>query len=279
MKRLTHDEIIAAHDAPRSTRISVTAGYTRIEATYPNSSWFSLTLDDDTGVLSLASDWGDYIYRWPIGGLIPGETFAQFILERTDADYICGKMMSRSQRLELDVAATNEELEKNIRALYDEGGHDHDEDDLDSDLRQLEEWRTIDELREMTFYFLEDHEVVDSIIERETFWCAIIRKMVLPACQAWWAERQERAARVSAERAEHNALYPQHAKFSRVDLESRAIGEFLDFLQDKEYLDEHCPTHKMLIGEFYEIDVKEFDHEKDRMVAALHEQADKEKTP
>lgn len=277
MKHLTHDEVIAAHDAPRSTRIDEHGPYIRVTVRYPNASWFILTLDKATGLFALLSDWGNYIHSWPLS---IGESFDEFIFGRADGAYLAEKMMTRDQRRELDIAGTNEALEEALRGIFDDDEDgEYDEDQLESDLKQLRDWSTEDELREMTFYLLEDYELQDNIREKETFRYAVFTKLIVPTFQKLWAERQAQAARVAADNAMHAAMYPQHAKFAAVDLESRAISEFMDFLDDHHYLATGAPTQKMLIGEFYEIDVKEFDNEKDRMVAVLQAQAAKEKTP
>ncbi len=284
MKRMTHDEIIAAHDAPSSVNIAVTSPFTRVTVKYPNSSWFILTLDNGTGVFSLASDWGDYIYRWNLNGMAEGETFDAFIFGRADAEYIAEKAMSKAQRMELDIEGTNTTLTENIQGVYDEDEDgEYDEDQLESDLRQLQDWSTEEELREMTFYLLEDYELQDSICEKETFRYAVFTKLIVPTFKRLWAEREARIAQVAAEQAAHDALYPQHAKFAKIDLESRAISEFMDFCDEHHYLEQGAPTQERLLGEFYEIDLKEFANEKERMLAAVYADIDarkeKEKTP
>lgn len=269
MKRLTHDEIIAAHERPNATSVIVASPFTKISVKYPNSAWFILTLDHSSGVFSLASDWGNYIHRWNLMGLDVGETFVQFILERADADYICDKVMSRDVRWEIDRDKTNETLEEELRGVFTEGDHSFDEDDLESDVAQLTEWTTAEELLQLSFYLLEEHEVSDCIREVESFRAAILRKLIVPTYKGVWAAHKAQQERVAAEKAELDAKYPQHAKFREVDVESRRIGEFIDFLDEKHYIDQHAPVAKTLIGEFYEIDVEEFDRETARMYKEL----------
>jgi hypothetical protein len=277
MRRLTHDEIIEKYDAPSKTEIVVAPPFIKMHVRYPNSSWFLLILDTVSGVVCLASDWGDYTYRWHVDATEP---FEQFIFGRADAEYLAEKMMSKEQRLELDIEGTNKTIEDTLRGILDDDEDgEHTEDDLESDLAQLPDWSTEEDLLNMTFYLLEDHEISDLICEKATFRYAVFTKLIVPTFQRLWKEREERIARVAAEQAAHDALYPQHAKFREVDLESRVISEFMDFMDDKHYSDQHCPTTEMLIGEYFEIDVKEFDNEKDRMVAVLQAQAAKEKTP
>lgn len=277
MKRLTHDEIIEKHDPPSKTDIVVVPPFIKMSVRYPNSSWFILTLDTSAGIIYLASDWGDYMHRF---GLSIGETFDQFIFGRANAEYLAEKLMPREARLELDIAGTNETFETTLRSIFDEDdGKEYDEDQLESDIAQLSDWSSEEDLLAMTFYLMEDHEIADQICEKPTFRYVVFTKLIVPTFQRLWAERQARIAQVEASQAEHDALYPQHAKFREVDIESRAISEFIDFLEEECLLHAHAGKNADLIGAFYDIDVKEFQAEKDRMVAVLQAQAAKGQTP
>lgn len=54
--------------------------------------WACCTVNDRTGELSIQSDWGDWSYRWDIGGLGKGKTLTEFICDRTDIDYLANKL-------------------------------------------------------------------------------------------------------------------------------------------------------------------------------------------
>jgi len=71
--------------------------------------------------------------------------------------------------------------------------------------------------------------------------------------------------------------YPEHAKFDKVRDKSQAIGEFIEhggyvlatWPDDSRY---PVPTHKSIndiLAEYFEIDTKVLEDEKQRMLAAL----------
>ncbi len=64
--------------------------------------------------------------------------------------------------------------------------------------------------------------------------------------------------------------YPEHDKLKAVVVESQAIGEFIDWLEDVKGIEIHAPITKLL-AEFYKIDLDVIEAEKQSMLEKQRE--------
>jgi len=75
--------------------------------------WAIFTVCNDTGELSIQSDWGDWSYRWSHAGIGEGRTLAGF-LAIADKHYLSRKLMPDEQRKVPDYESTLESLREVI---------------------------------------------------------------------------------------------------------------------------------------------------------------------
>lgn len=66
--------------------------------------WYVVFVHEETCTLSIVSDYGNYAYRWPAGGQVPGQRFKDFLLELNDG-YLLSKICQGIPK-EFDSAAT-----------------------------------------------------------------------------------------------------------------------------------------------------------------------------
>lgn len=112
----------------------------RFNGTLEGFGWYIAFLDD-AGCFSVQSDWGDYSYRWNMGGMPEGKNLVQFLAGCNDEHYILGKIARRTW---FDGKRTREEL----LALLDEMFSGGDITEVDYD----EEWDNIERIKdEATF--------------------------------------------------------------------------------------------------------------------------------
>ena len=82
--------------------------------------------------------------------------------------------------------------------------------------------------------------------------------------------------------SDDTSKYPEHAKLALISDKSQAIGEFLEWLTYEKGIwlccfdadDEFFPIMQRqtdLLAEFFKIDQKKIDEEKDQMLAAIRE--------
>ncbi len=64
--------------------------------------------------------------------------------------------------------------------------------------------------------------------------------------------------------------YPEHDKLKAVVVESQAIGEFIDWLEDVKGIEIHAPITKLL-AEFYKIDLDVIEADKQTMLEKQRE--------
>lgn len=110
----------------------------------------------------------------------------------------------------------------------------------------------------------------------------------------WVMDHMHAKAEAEKKQREHDAKYPEHVKLRKVAFESRIVGEFLDWLADKNIFlctvspgrnfHTYEPTNmctKELLAKYFEIDTWKLEDEKCTMIdeqRALNEKAEKEKT-
>lgn len=75
--------------------------------------WAVAIVHEQSGVLSLVTDHGNWSYRWHRGSLPRGCTFHEF-LTRCGADYVLRKVMPDEQRECFDVKGTKDSLREHI---------------------------------------------------------------------------------------------------------------------------------------------------------------------
>lgn len=98
----------------------------------PFGMWCVITVSADIGMLQIASDFGDWSYRWGA----PGKDFKRFLIGLTDADYFIGKMTTGER--EVDVERTHKALHELVRERRKEGKFDAEEaDGLDEEVERI----------------------------------------------------------------------------------------------------------------------------------------------
>jgi hypothetical protein len=62
-----------------------------------NHSGWAICFIDQAGCLAILSDYGNYAYRWPAGGIREFPDLRHFLLKCSGDDYLISKLASRSQ--------------------------------------------------------------------------------------------------------------------------------------------------------------------------------------
>lgn len=79
--------------------------------------WMHATLCDETATLSIASDYGDYVHRWPR----ESQTLTHSIAWSWDADYMARKLTDRDTRRRYDEGDTEQHVREELITLRRQG--------------------------------------------------------------------------------------------------------------------------------------------------------------
>jgi hypothetical protein len=99
------------------------------EETGGGGGWAIFYVDDNHGICSAVTDWGDYAHRWPLDGMRTkengeDETLTEF-LTRIDYGYAFTKFIGDRKKFDLD--ATKLQIKRDILYLRREGNLDSEE--------------------------------------------------------------------------------------------------------------------------------------------------------
>jgi hypothetical protein len=75
--------------------------------------WCLVTVNDGTGELNIQSDWGNWAYRWSIGGLGGGDSLTMFLV-KAEHDYVARKLLTLEKQYEWSQEASIAEVKREI---------------------------------------------------------------------------------------------------------------------------------------------------------------------
>ncbi len=84
----------------------------------PYGGWAIFTLNEDTGELSVQSDWGNYSHRWNTGALGDGVKLAEFLAGcARDVEYLASKLQLSSKSTCLEPVVDDEATTADLRQM------------------------------------------------------------------------------------------------------------------------------------------------------------------
>lgn len=176
-----------------SARIDRFGPVLRIRLTMKECGWLHAYLDNDTQLLAITSDWGDWAYRWD------GKNgwHDVFVLDRKPGphawSYITDKLYGgRSDREEWDEERTKSHVRQSLAVAYRCGEHDVSwrADDYREAIREVAEASSSEEL----MHYAEHVSMfggVDYIYMRESFRFLQLRDQLLPMLGEAWRKWQD----------------------------------------------------------------------------------------
>lgn len=106
VRRAGGEGVVIPDRMPTFVATKVTTATTYHLSTEPRSyGWALCTVNDETGELSIQSDWGHWSHRWNINHL-GAPSLTHFLGQRGDVGYVADKLTTREERHEFDADAT-----------------------------------------------------------------------------------------------------------------------------------------------------------------------------